>query len=38
MMSKQAPPKVREYLTKLRTDGFVDVKEGFVDTGAAPAR
>jgi peptidyl-prolyl cis-trans isomerase SurA len=38
MMSKLAPPKVREYLTKLRVDGFVEVKEGFVDTGAAPAK
>jgi parvulin-like peptidyl-prolyl isomerase len=37
MMSKQAPPKVREYLTRLRRDGFVEVKEGFVDSGA-PAK
>jgi len=34
MMSEVAPPKVREFLGKLREDGFVDVKEGFEDTGA----
>jgi len=33
-MSEMAPPKIREFLTGLREDGFVDVKEGFVDTGA----
>jgi hypothetical protein len=34
-MSQIAPDKVREYLTKLREDGFVDVKEGFKDSGAS---
>jgi peptidyl-prolyl cis-trans isomerase SurA len=34
LMSKVAPDKVREFLTKLRDDGFVDVKEGFQDLGA----
>lgn len=29
-------PKVREYLTKLRQDAFLQIKEGFVDSGAAP--
>ncbi|PYT08615.1 MAG: hypothetical protein DMF60_04420 [Acidobacteria bacterium] len=28
-------PKMAEYLTKLRTDGFVKVAEGYVDTGAS---
>ena len=28
-------PKIREYLTKLRNDGFVKTAEGYVDTGAA---
>jgi peptidyl-prolyl cis-trans isomerase SurA len=28
-------PKMREYLTKLRTDGFVRVAEGYTDLGAA---
>jgi peptidyl-prolyl cis-trans isomerase SurA len=34
LMGKIAPPKVREYLTKLRSDGFVEVHDGFVDTSA----
>jgi parvulin-like peptidyl-prolyl isomerase len=34
LMSQVAPDKVREFLTRLRDDGFVDVKEGFVDVGA----
>jgi parvulin-like peptidyl-prolyl isomerase len=37
LMSAQAPPKVREFLTRLRQDGFVAVNEGYVDTGA-PAK
>jgi peptidyl-prolyl cis-trans isomerase SurA len=32
--SERQGPKIREYLTKLRTDGFVEVREGYVDTGA----
>ena len=31
-------PKIREYLTKLRTQAFLQIKEGFVDTGAAPGK
>jgi len=27
-------PKIREYLTKLRTDGFIEIKPGYVDAGA----
>lgn len=38
LMSQVAPDKVREFLTKLREDGFVEVKEGFVDLGAAKNR
>jgi peptidyl-prolyl cis-trans isomerase SurA len=34
LMSKIAPEKIRDYLKKLREDGFVDVKPPFVDTGA----
>jgi peptidyl-prolyl cis-trans isomerase SurA len=34
LMEDAAPPKVREFLTKLREEGFVDVKEGFKDSGA----
>ena len=29
-------PALRAYLTKLREDAFVDVRQGFVDTGASP--
>lgn len=31
-------PKVREYLTQLRQDAFLQIKEGYVDTGAAPGQ
>jgi len=29
-------PALREYLTKLREDAFIDYKPGYVDTGASP--
>ena len=29
-------PALREYLTKLREEAFIDVREGYVDTGASP--
>lgn len=29
-------PKIREFLTKLRSDGFIEVREGYTDAGAAP--
>jgi hypothetical protein len=31
-------PKIREYLTELRTQAFLEIREGFVDTGAAPGK
>jgi parvulin-like peptidyl-prolyl isomerase len=31
-------PKVREYLTQLRKQAFLQIKPGFVDTGAAPGQ
>ncbi len=31
-------PKVREYLTELRRRAFLQIKPGFVDTGAAPGQ
>jgi parvulin-like peptidyl-prolyl isomerase len=31
-------PKVREYLTDLRRQAFLQIKPGFVDTGAAPGQ
>lgn len=29
-------PAVREYLTQLREDAYIDIKPGFVDSGASP--
>jgi peptidyl-prolyl cis-trans isomerase SurA len=29
-------PALREYLTKLREDAFIDIKPGYADTGASP--
>ena len=29
-------PTLREYLTKLREEAFIDIKQGYVDTGASP--
>jgi parvulin-like peptidyl-prolyl isomerase len=31
-------PRVREYLTRLRQDAFLEIKDGYVDTGAAPGK
>jgi parvulin-like peptidyl-prolyl isomerase len=31
-------PKVREYLTSLRTQAFLQIKPGFLDTGASPGQ
>jgi len=31
-------PKFREYVTKLRQDAFLQIKDGYVDTGAAPGK
>jgi hypothetical protein len=31
-------PKLREYLTKLRIDAFLEIKEGYLDSGAAPGK
>ncbi|BDC52053.1 chaperone SurA [Bryobacterales bacterium F-183] len=31
-------PALREYLTKLRQDAFLEIKNGWVDTGAAPGK
>jgi parvulin-like peptidyl-prolyl isomerase len=31
-------PKVREYLTQLRLEAFLEIREGFLDTGAAPGK
>lgn len=31
-------PKIREYLTRLRQNAFLEIKEGYVDSGAAPGK
>ena len=31
-------PKIREFLTKLRQDAFLEIKSGWTDTGAAPGK
>jgi parvulin-like peptidyl-prolyl isomerase len=31
-------PKVREYLTRLRAEAFLQIKEGYIDSGAAPGK
>lgn len=36
MYQEAVQPALRTYLTKLREDSYVDVKPGFVDTGASP--
>jgi peptidyl-prolyl cis-trans isomerase SurA len=34
LWQQTVPSKTREYLTKLRTDGFIRIAEGYVDAGA----
>jgi hypothetical protein len=31
-------PALREYLTKLRQDAFLEIRSGYVDSGAAPGK
>ncbi len=31
-------PAVREYLTKLRTEAFLEIRDGYLDSGAAPGK
>jgi parvulin-like peptidyl-prolyl isomerase len=38
MMQPRSEPKVREYLTKLRAEAFLEIKDGYVDSGAAPGK
>ncbi len=33
---QQMQPAVREYLTKLRNEAYIDIRPGYVDTGASP--
>ncbi len=34
LWQQKTQPKIREYLTKLRADGFIEIREGYVDEGA----
>ena len=29
-------PALRDYLTKLREEAYIDIKAGYIDTGASP--
>src|SRR6266478_8182208 len=31
-------PRIREFLTKLREQAFLEIREGYVDSGAAPGK
>ena len=33
---KKLQPALRDYLTKLREDAFIDIKTGYEDSGASP--
>jgi len=38
MFMPKMQPAIREYLTKLRQEAFLEIKDGWVDTGAAPGK
>ena len=38
MAEPRGVPKVREFLTKLRTNAFLQIKPGYIDSGAAPSK
>jgi len=38
MAMPEMQPKVRAYLTKLRQEAFLEIKAGYVDSGAAPGK
>jgi parvulin-like peptidyl-prolyl isomerase len=38
MAEPRGAPKVREYLSKLRQNAFLQIKPGYVDSGAAPGK
>src|SRR5690348_13460265 len=31
-------PKIRDFLTRLRAEAFLEIKDGYVDSGAAPGK
>ena len=38
LLEPRFEPAVRTYLTKLRQDAFLEIREGYVDSGAAPGK
>jgi parvulin-like peptidyl-prolyl isomerase len=38
LFAPRMQPAIREYLTKLRVDAFLEIKPGWVDSGAAPGK
>jgi parvulin-like peptidyl-prolyl isomerase len=38
LFSPRIEPKLREYLTQLRQDAFLEIKEGYTDSSAAPGK
>ncbi|HLK62370.1 MAG TPA: peptidylprolyl isomerase [Bryobacteraceae bacterium] len=38
MSAPKMEPKIREYLTRLREQAFLQIKDGYTDTGAAPGK
>jgi hypothetical protein len=38
MARPKMEPKIREYLTVLRQEAFLEVKEGYTDSGQAPGK
>ena len=38
VVTPRMEPKVREYLTRLRQEAFLQIKDGYVDSGAAPGK
>ena len=38
LMEPRVVPKVREYLTQLRANAFLQIKTGYTDSGAAPGK
>lgn len=38
MFTPKMQPAIRDYLTKLRQEAFLEIKEGWMDTGAAPGK
>lgn len=38
LVQPKAEPKVREFLSRLREDAFLQIKEGYIDSGAVPGK